>query len=85
MNEIAGFVAGILTTSAFLPQLIKIIKSRHTKDLSILTYVIFCSGIVIWIFYGIALKSLPIIIFNVITLLLNLIIIALIIFGKFKK
>ncbi|HOV15808.1 MAG TPA: SemiSWEET transporter [Spirochaetota bacterium] len=85
MIEIIGFLAGILTTSAFLPQLIKIIKSRHTKDLSILTYVIFCLGIILWLLYGIYHKSLPIIIFNSITFVLNFVILMLIIFNNLKK
>lgn len=85
MIEIFGFIAGILTTSAFLPQLIKILKSRHTKDLSLIMYLLFCSGIVLWIVYGVALRSLPIIIFNVITLVLNLIILFTIICNKIKK
>ncbi|HPO50158.1 MAG TPA: SemiSWEET transporter [Spirochaetota bacterium] len=85
MIEIFGFIAGILTTSAFLPQLVKIIKSRHTKDLSIIMYLLFCSGIVLWIVYGVALRSLPIIIFNVITLVLNLIILFIIVFNKINK
>lgn len=85
MIEILGFVAGSLTTIAFLPQLIKIIKTKEVKDLSLFMYLIFCFGVALWLIYGIYHKSLPIIIFNAITFFLNFIISLLIAINNFKR
>lgn len=67
-----GLLAAALTTVSFLPQVIKIIKTKHTKDISLLMYMIFITGIILWLIYGISLKELPIIIGNGITFILAL-------------
>jgi MtN3 and saliva related transmembrane protein len=71
-TNIMGLIAGGGTTIAFFPQAIKVWRSRSTKDISILTYIIFCSGLAAWIFYGVLLQAVPVIIANVITLALAL-------------
>ena len=65
-----GLTAGALTTAAFLPQLIKAWKSRSTKDVSLLMYIVFCIGILLWLIYGICIDSLPLIAANVISLMI---------------
>lgn len=65
-----GFAAGILTTIAFVPQLVKAIKSRSTKDLSLPMLLIFTAGVLLWLLYGVAISSLPVITANGVTLLL---------------
>lgn len=72
-----GLAAATLTTSAFLPQLIKTWKSKSAKDVSLQMLIIFCSGVFLWLVYGIYLKSLPIILANLLTLIFNLIIVTL--------
>jgi MtN3 and saliva related transmembrane protein len=67
---IMGFVAGLLTTVAFLPQVIKVYKTKSAKDISLPMYVIFTIGIAMWIIYGFMLDSMDILIFNVITFIL---------------
>ena len=67
---IIGMLAAVLTTTAFLPQVIKAHKSKHTKDLSLEMFVVFSIGLILWIVYGVILWSLPIILANSITLLL---------------
>ena len=59
-----GMTAAILTTSSFIPQIIKIFKTRETKDISLWMYVAFSSGVFLWFIYGIRLNSLPIILAN---------------------
>ncbi len=76
-TTILGLVAGVLTTIAFLPQVIKIWKSKSTKDISLGMYVIFITGTVFWFVYGIALRQLPIILVNVVMIVLASIILAL--------
>lgn len=62
-----GFTAAILTTIAFVPQAIKIIISKNTKDISLGMYLIFNLGVLCWLFYGIFTLDLPIIFANAIT------------------
>jgi len=65
---IIGIAAGILTTIAFLPQLMRAIKTKHTKDLSLITFSLFGVGVFLWLIYGILLRELPIILANAVTL-----------------
>jgi len=66
---IIGLVAATGTTLSFLPQAMRIIKTKHTKDLSLAMYLIFTTGVFLWLIYGILIKDLPVIIANAITLL----------------
>jgi MtN3 and saliva related transmembrane protein len=67
-----GASAAILTTAGFFPQVIKAHRTKHTKDLSLIMYVMLCAGLVLWIAYGISLMQFPIIAANVVTLALCL-------------
>ena len=66
---IIGLIAAACTTFAYVPQAIKIIKTKDTKSLSLIMYVIMTVGIMLWLSYGILLKDLPIIIANTVTLI----------------
>lgn len=70
VTEVIGGAAAILTTSAFIPQVWKVWKTRHTHDISLLMYTLFTCGVALWLVYGALLGSWPIIIANAITLLL---------------
>jgi MtN3 and saliva related transmembrane protein len=70
--NVLGFVAGVLTTAAFIPQVLKIWRTRSARDISLGMYLVFTSGVALWLVYGIALGSLPIIVANVCTLVLAL-------------
>ena len=65
---IVGMSAASLTTVAFLPQVIKAVKSKETKDLSLLMYLVLSLGLILWLYYGILLNSLPVILANSVTL-----------------
>ncbi len=65
-----GYMAGALTTLAFLPQLIKVIETKSTKDISLLMFIVICTGIALWLVYGILIDSLPIILANLVTLII---------------
>lgn len=69
---IIGLAAGFCTTVAFLPQVIKTWRSRSAKDLSLGMYSIFCTGVLLWLIYGLLISDLPIILANAVTLLLAL-------------
>ncbi len=66
---IIGTIAAILTTVSFLPQVIKTVKTRDTKSLSLPMYLLFVTGVILWIIYGISNKQAPIILGNTVTLL----------------
>lgn len=66
--DVVGIVAALFTTASFLPQAIRIFKTKSTKDLSIMMYIMFVVGIFLWMVYGILLKSLPLILANSVTL-----------------
>lgn len=65
-----GGTAAILTTGAFIPQAWKVWRTRHTTDISRGMYILFTTGVALWLAYGLLLDSWPIIIANAITLLL---------------
>ena len=69
MNTISiiGSIGATLTTVSQLPQLIKVVKSRHTKDLSLSTYTVLAIGVALWVVYGLALREPPIYIANIVT------------------
>ena len=69
--EILGFVAAFLTTASFIPQALKVIKTKHTHDLSLYMYSMFFVGVCLWLVYGIMLKSTPIILANLVTLVFS--------------
>ena len=72
--EIFGYIAAVLTTAAFLPQLIKTLKTKKADDVSLITLIMFIIGVLCWIIYGYNISSIPILIANLITLILNLLI-----------
>ena len=72
--DIFGYIAAILTTAAFLPQLIKTLKTKKADDVSLTTLIMFIVGVLSWIVYGNKISSKPIVIANSITLILNLLI-----------
>ena len=72
--ESFGYFAAILTTLAFLPQLIKTLKTKKAEDVSLITLIMFLTGVLSWIIYGYKISSTPILIANIITFILNLLI-----------
>ena len=66
-NEIIGLIAAVCTSFAFVPQFMKVWKTKQTKDLSLRMYSIMFLGILLWLVYGIIIESLSIILANVVT------------------
>jgi MtN3 and saliva related transmembrane protein len=75
--ELVGFVAGTLTTLCWTPQAIKILRSRDARSISLMTQVTFVVGCTLWLIYGALIGSISIVLFNAITITLNLLIIVL--------
>ncbi len=78
--ETLGYLAGILTTVAFIPQVMQIYKTKSAKDVSLAMFLIFTSGVMLWLVYGIKTDAIPVIAANAVTLLLSLVIL----FFKYK-
>jgi MtN3 and saliva related transmembrane protein len=69
MESFLGYFAACCTTLAFLPQAIKVIKTKDTAAISLSMYIIFTIGVISWFFYGIVIASKPVIFANLITFL----------------
>ncbi|MBF2017122.1 MAG: SemiSWEET transporter [Rivularia sp. T60_A2020_040] len=69
---IVGLLAATLTTSAFLPQMIKTWRTKSAKDVSYTMLITFIIGIFLWLIYGILRQDIAIILANAFTLLFNL-------------
>ncbi|MBI2043368.1 SemiSWEET transporter [Candidatus Pacearchaeota archaeon] len=65
---IVGFLAAVCTTISYIPQLIKVMHSKSTRDLSLTTFSLLFLGLSLWLAYGILLKNAPLIAANIITL-----------------
>ncbi len=66
-----GFIAAVLTTVAFLPQLIKTYRTKSADDVSFSMLILFIIGLVFWIIYAVKARALPVLLANLITLILN--------------
>ena len=66
-----GFFAAFCTTIAFLPQAIKVFKTKSTKDISLYMFIIFTIGVLSWLIYGLTINDMPIILANAVTLILS--------------
>ena len=60
-----GLLAGTLTTIAYIPQAIKSWKTKETKDLSLIMFIVLDTGLALWLTYGIIIKNIPLIYANV--------------------
>ena len=71
-----GFVAGTLTTIAFLPQLERTWRTKSADDMSLAMLLTFTTGVFLWLIYGLAIDDWPLIGSNAATLALMLPILA---------
>ena len=70
--DLFGFLAALLTTIAFLPQLYKTWKTKSAKDVSLIMLILFLVGLFCWIIYGLKINSIPILFANIVTFILNI-------------
>ena len=71
---ILGLFAAFFTTASYVPQAIKTIRSKDTKDIALSMYIMLCIGGLLWLIYGIYSKNWPIMISKGIYLLFSCII-----------
>ena len=74
--DLIASIAGICTTASFFLQVIKVYRTRHTKDLSLTMYIIFSCGVFLWFLYGASVHSWPVMIANGVTFILSVYILA---------
>ena len=72
LATVLGTVAGVLTTAAFVPQVVKTWRTRSARDISGVMFVAFSIGVALWIVYGAMVRSAPVVVANSVTLLLAL-------------
>lgn len=70
LANLIGSIAATLTTISFIPQVWQIWRTKHTKDISLVMYASFTSGVALWLLYGVLMDAWPIIIANSITVCL---------------
>ena len=69
--QLIGFGAATLTTASLVPQVVRSHRTRHTKDLSLPTYLVLVSGVFLWLVYGAMIGDKPLLVANGVTLLLS--------------
>ncbi|MGA2104932.1 SemiSWEET transporter [Methanoregula sp.] len=70
---LVGFIAGTLTTVAYVPQVVRSWRLKETKDISLSMLVLYAIGVFLWLLYGCWSNSLPIIVANGISEILILV------------
>ena len=75
--EALGFIAAFCTSAAFLPQLLRIVRLRSARDISLPTFLMFSIGVFLWLLYGLYTGSKPVIASNGVTLVLSVTILVL--------
>jgi MtN3 and saliva related transmembrane protein len=71
LNTLVGLAAAFCTTIAFLPQVIQTWRTRSTKDISLAMFLVFTTGIFLWLVYGVILRDVPLIAANGVTFVLS--------------
>jgi MtN3 and saliva related transmembrane protein len=83
--QLVGFIAGALTTAAFVPQVVKSCRTRSVDDFSLGMLLMFGAGVALWFAYGWLTDAVPIIVANGLTLLLTLPLLALKLTGSARR
>lgn len=84
-NEVVGIIAGALSCTTFLPQVLKTWKSKSTKDVSLNTFLIASVSTTLWLVYGLLIHSISIIGTNIVVLFFSLTMLWLIFKNREKK
>lgn len=69
-SDAIGYAAASCTTLSFVPQVLRVWRTRSVEDISTAMYTVFTFGVGLWLVYGLVLGSTPIIVSNIATLLL---------------
>lgn len=72
-----GLVAGFITSVAAIPQVVKTLRIRHTRDISIWQPLLLSAGVALWMVYGMLINDLPLILANIVPLICNIMLVGL--------
>jgi MtN3 and saliva related transmembrane protein len=75
-TELIGLAAGALTTASFVPQVVRIARTRSARDVSLHMFLLMATGIFLWLVYGVLVGALPVIAANAVSLALAAAVIA---------
>jgi MtN3 and saliva related transmembrane protein len=75
--ELIGYVAGMCTTVSFVPQLLRVLRLKSAREISLGMFLLFSFGCLLWLLYGVLVRSIPIMLWNAITFLLAMCILGL--------
>ncbi len=84
-NEVIGIVAGALSCTTFLPQVIKTWKSKSTRDVSLTMFLIAAVSSALWLLYGILIHSISITGTNIVVCCFSLVMLFLIFKNRHNK
>ena len=68
--DYSGYAAALCTTGAYIPQVVRVWRTRSTHDISLKMFLVLVTGLALWLTYGIWRREVPIIIANGVTLVL---------------
>jgi len=68
--EQIGYLAALLTTASFVPQVVHTLRTRDVSGISVGMYSVFTTGVALWLAYGVMIGAWPVIVANTITLAL---------------
>lgn len=69
--EALGWIAGAFTTFSFIPQVIRVLKLKSAREISLLFSTLLLIGVFIWLGYGIAQRLWPLVLWNSMGAILN--------------
>lgn len=75
--DILGIIAGICTSSAIIPQIVKTLKKKKAQEVSIFMFIVLMTGNGLWVYYEVVKSDIAIISTNIFALSLNIIMIVL--------
>jgi MtN3 and saliva related transmembrane protein len=61
---IIGYAAAFFTSFSMIPQIIRLVKLKESKDVSLVMTMALCLGVLLWLLYGIAINNMPVIVAN---------------------
>lgn len=74
LSDVLGHAAAFLTTVSFVPQVLRVVQTKSTKDISLGMFLLMAAGVTLWLIYGLMIMAWPLIFCNGTTILLVLII-----------
>lgn len=75
--NLIGLIAAFSTTTAYVPQLVRVWRRKSARDISLHMFLLLCFGLLMWLIYGLLIQSWPVILSNLVTLGIALMILAL--------